>query len=275
LSPGPGRYESTPYSSTRSFIPGNKGKTSHGKFGEGYGKFGIGYNKYKLACDIDKNITVHDDRSRPGPNWYSPDKNTVKKHFPQYSMGRKLPGELESIERKTALPSPFHYTVKTESTLPTKYRKIGFGYGNKSNSSSGKLSPGPGDYNLSSFTDKFTPSLYIQTRKRQQRRFNRSIQASARDWSLAKPLTGGVFDPNGVVTKQKTVGFNYPPLRPSQLYHTSNTAMYKSNGFGSSKKRNSITAAKYVSDSYACTPNKTHNPPEVEYNSDSSSTKPQ
>jgi hypothetical protein len=68
LSPGPGRYESTPYSSTRSFIPGNKGKTSHGKFGEGYGKFGIGYNKYKLACDIDKNITVHDDRSRPGPN---------------------------------------------------------------------------------------------------------------------------------------------------------------------------------------------------------------
>lgn len=170
-SPGPGRYENNSIS--------NIGSAKKDK--SGHGKFGISYDKFKLACDIDRNITVFDDRNKPGPNLYSPDKNTVRKTFPKYSMGKKLPGKIQSLERHSALPSPFHYTVKTESVLPTNYKKIGFGYGNKSNSTYGKLSPGPGDYNLSSFTDRFRPSLYRQARRKQDRRFNRSIQGAARD----------------------------------------------------------------------------------------------
>jgi hypothetical protein len=85
-------------------------------------------------------------------------------------MGKKLPGKIEFIEKGSALPSPFHYTVKTDSTLPTNYKKIGFGYGLKSNAKDNKLSPGPGDYNLGSFTDKFGQSMYRQMRKKHERK---------------------------------------------------------------------------------------------------------
>lgn len=105
--------------------------------------------------------------------------------------------------------------------------KIGFGYGLKSNAKDSKLSPGPGDYNLSSFTDRFMTSLYKQARKKQQRNAYTSIQPSPRDCSLAKPLSGGVFDPNGVLTKEKTLGFNYPPLKFSNLTNAGNMLMAK------------------------------------------------
>jgi len=58
---------------------------------------------------------------------------------------------------------------------------VGFGYGNKSNKKDNKLSPGPGDYNLGSFTDKFTPSLYRITRKKQNKKISSSLQPSPRD----------------------------------------------------------------------------------------------
>lgn len=184
-------------------------------------------------------------------------------------MGKKLPGKIQSLERHSALPSPFHYTVKTESVLPTNYKKIGFGYGNKSNSQYGKLSPGPGDYNLSSFTDRFRPSLYRQARRKQDRRFNRSIQGAARDWSLAKPLTGGVFDPNGVVTKQSTVGFNYPPLRPTQFFNAGSTMFYKSDGFN--QKNGSTNSPRNIKKSTANPSHQNHALPEMGSNSEASS----
>ena len=148
-------------------------------------------------------------------------------------MGRKLPGKIQSLERQSALPSPFHYTVKTESVLPTKYKRISFGYGIKSNSKDSKLSPGPGDYNLTSFTDRFRPSIFRQTRSKQKGKFYRSLMTTPRDCSMATPLTGGVFDPMGVVTKKKTPGFNYPPLRPPQFFQ-GNASFSKTDGFRSS-----------------------------------------
>lgn len=143
---------------------------------------------------------------------------------------------MQSLEKKSVLPSPFHYSIKPESVLPTKYKKIGFGYGLKSNAGAGKLSPGPGDYNLHSFTDKFKPSSYKQARKMLQRKTYSSIQPSPRDCSLAKPLTGGVFNPMGVITKDPTLGFNYPPMRMSNISKAANTMFYKTDGFQAQKR---------------------------------------
>ena len=54
-----------------------------------------------------------------------------------------------------------------------------------------------------------------------------------RDWSLAKPLTGGPFDPMGVVKKEKTMGFNYPPVKFSKYAKGGNPSFYKTDGFRS------------------------------------------
>ena len=40
-------------------------------------------------------------------------------------------------------------------------------------------------------------------------------------------MSGGVFDPNGVLTKEKTIGFNYPPLKFSNLTNAGNMLMAK------------------------------------------------
>lgn len=74
---------------------------------------------------------MFDNRDKPGPNTYSPNRAFANKNFPKYTMGKKLPGKIQSIEKAFELPSPFHYTVKTDCVLPTRHRKIGFGYGNK------------------------------------------------------------------------------------------------------------------------------------------------
>jgi len=84
-------------------------------------------------------------------------------------MGKRLPGKIQLLEKNSFLPSPFQYSVKTEYVLPSKYKRIGFGYGLKSNANQSKLSPGPGDYNIDSFTDRFRPTLFKQTRKSQQK----------------------------------------------------------------------------------------------------------
>ena len=80
-----------------------------------------------------------------------------------------MPGRIQSVEKRSFLPSPFQYSVKTDVVFPTKYKKIGFGYGVKSGANDPKLSPGPGEYRISSFTDRFKPSLFRQTRKSQQK----------------------------------------------------------------------------------------------------------
>lgn len=111
-------------------------------------------------------------------------------------MGKRLPGRIEFLEKHSFLPSPFEYSVKTEIVQPSNFKKIGFGYGLKSDGVNSRLSPGPGDYNLSSFTDRFKPSLFRQTRKQQQKK-SYSVIPSPRQCSLVKPLTGGMFDPMG------------------------------------------------------------------------------
>mmetsp|Transcript_9879 Transcript_9879/g.11165 ORF Transcript_9879/g.11165 Transcript_9879/m.11165 type:complete len:192 (-) Transcript_9879:28-603(-) len=188
-------------------------------------------------------------------------------------MGQKLPGRIQSLEKSAALPSPFHYTVKTDSVLPGKYKKVGFGYGDKSNKKSAKMSPGPGEYNLTSFTDKFRPSFYRMTRRSQEKRSQksqRSMQPTPRDCSLAKPLSGGVFDPMGVVTKKGTVGFNYPPLKPPKYFQTGNTLFYKTDGFknGGKKFGNSL---KGIRDSQVIPSSNNQELPEMGTNSEASS----
>ena len=168
----------------------------------------------------------------PAPNSYRPDKPLGNQGVPKYSMGKRLPGKIERLEKQSFLPSPFEYSVKTNSVLPTKFNKIGFGYGTKTCAKdNSKLSPGPGDYNLSSFTDKFKPSLFRQTRKVQTTKKSYSVAPSPRQCSLAKPLSGGIFDPNGVVKKEKTPGFNYPPVKMSKYMRSGNTMFYKTEGF--------------------------------------------
>lgn len=221
-----------------SHSPTRVNKNSKGKFGISYDKFklvSVGVINYIQKCDIDKGIKIYDDRDKPGPNSYHVEREFGSQGKPKFSIGKRLPGRIQSLEKQAFLPSPFHYSIKTDSVLPSKYKRIGFGYGLKSNSKASKRSPGPGEYNLSSFTDRCRPSLYKQTRKAQHRKTYSSIQPSPRDCSLAKPLTGGVFDPMGVVTKDKTIGFNYPPMRLPNFSTTGSTMFYKTDGFRSKK----------------------------------------
>jgi hypothetical protein len=175
---------------------------------------------------------VYDNRNVPGPGVYQPDKPLGNRSgSPQYTIGKRLPGKIQALEKQSFLPSPFQYSVKTDIVAPSRYKKIGFGYGIKSGGASNKLGPGPGDYNLQSFTDKFRPSLYIQTRKSQKSKMSHSLIPSPRDCSMTKPMTGGHFDPNGVIKKEKSPGFNYPPIKLSKFARAGNTMFYKSDGF--------------------------------------------
>jgi hypothetical protein len=214
-------------------------------------------------------VKVYDNRNKPAPNSYNVVKSLGSQGVPRYSMGMKLPGRMQSIEKASVLPSPFHYSVKTGNVLPTNYKKIGFGYGVRSNEKDRKLSPGPGDYNLGSFTDKFKTSFYKEVRRQQMKSF--SLQPSPRDCSMAKPLTGGVFDPMGVVTKEKTVGFNYPPLKSNQFSNAAKNIFYSTDGFNKkNRKDHSIPHNNLrMSAMHDRMPNNTL--PEVEMGSDKSS----
>ncbi|CAI2368256.1 unnamed protein product [Moneuplotes crassus] len=220
-SPGPGRYDD-PSLLSLARLKDSKFKNA---------KFGGGYDRFKMTCDIPIGIKIYDDRDKPCPNFYK------AKKYPQYSMGKKLPGMIEILEKSAELPSPFHYKIKTEYVLPSRHKNVGFGYGEKSNKKDKELSPGPGDYNLNSFTDKFKPSIYSIVRKKQKGGLSRSIQPTPRDCSLAKPLSGGVFDPMGVVTKKGTVGFNYPPLKQPGYFKSANMMFYKTDGFNNNQKK--------------------------------------
>ena len=136
------------------------------------------------------------------------------------------------------------------------------------------MSPGPGEYNLSSFTDKFKPSMYKLTRKTQDKRSSRSprsVQPTPRDCSLAKPMTGGVFDPMGVVTKKKTVGFNYPPLKPTKFFQTGNTLFYKTDGFKNHKGSKFTNSPENLRNSEAVSYDNHQKLPEMGTNSHTSS----
>jgi len=54
---------------------------------------------------------------------------------------------------------------------------------------------------------------------------------------MAKPLSGGVFNPMGVVRKEKTPGFNYPPMRFSKFANAGSTMFYKTDGFNNQTNR--------------------------------------
>lgn len=74
------------------------------------------------TCDIDKSIKIYDERDKPAPNSYKVEKQIGTQGVPKYSMAKKLPGRMQSLEKSSVLPSPFHYTVKTDSVLPTNYK---------------------------------------------------------------------------------------------------------------------------------------------------------
>ena len=68
-------------------------------------------------------------------------------------MGQKLPSPNDP--RNLSHPGPSNYEVKPQQVLPERYKKVGFGYGVKCTAQKIRQSPGPGYYNLGSFTDKY------------------------------------------------------------------------------------------------------------------------
>lgn len=170
---------------------------------------------------------------------YRPDRSLANRSgSPRYTIGKRLPGKLQMIQKQSFLPSPFQYNVKTDVVAPSKFKKVGFGYGSKSGGPLTKLGPGPGDYELKSFTDKFSAPMYKQARYRQkQGKKSFSVIPSPRQCSLAKPMTGGAFDPMGCIRKDKQPGFNYPPLRMPKFAGAANTMFYKTHDFRSKMNR--------------------------------------
>ena len=82
-------------------------------------------------------------------------------------------------------------------------------------------------------------------------------------------MTGGVFDPMGVVRSKKTVGFNYPPLKPNK-YLQGNILFYKTDGFKNQNNVNFNQNAKKFN-STAISPNNHQPLPEMGTQSEASS----
>lgn len=133
------------------------------------------------------------------------------------------------------------------------------------------MSPGPGDYNLHSFTDRLKPSLFKQTLRKHQRKSQTRIQPSPRECSLAKPLSGGVFGPMGAITKEKTVGFNYPPMRVTKFSQAGNTLFYKTDGFGQQSFHQKNYSTHNARNTAGAATKQNPNMPEMGTNSDASS----
>ena len=68
------------------------------------------------------------------------------------------------------IPGPADYSVEEKLVTSGRFNDIGFGYGDRPNLKEIKLSPGPGDYRLPEFTDRYSPRL-LKIKKRKCKYF--------------------------------------------------------------------------------------------------------
>ena len=141
--PGPSTYE------IKSNFDRNK---------ENYGKtFGLSHDAYS-KCGVSgvkcTNIPVYESKKIPGPGQYDIQKNASEFGQPKYtinSRGKLFNENLYSIG-PGAVYNPNYYLVEQR-----RYDGVGFGFGNKSSFSTGRIKtlPGPGQYKLPSIFDKY------------------------------------------------------------------------------------------------------------------------